>query len=139
MTREKWAAMRSGEWRINIAKLCGWVDVYDPVYPADTVWIAPNGKSPSSLGAAGYGLLPYYETDLNAMHEAVLTIKCGVLQRRYTRNLLLIHGWRPDRSEDEIISEAMSDTPDQIDWRLLNSTAAQRAEAFVLTLVPEIE
>ena len=143
MTREKWTAMSADERRIKVAELCGWRwDVCGVNSTGIKLfgWRNPHGDfvgwGETKELAAGY-TLPDYQRCLNAMHEAVLMIKCGILQRQYNKNLYSIHGWRPNRDEIETIADVMSNAPDSIDWRHLNSTAAQRAEAFCLTLEPE--
>jgi hypothetical protein len=118
MTREKWSKMTADERRIKVAELCGWKNTADPEYPGDTVWVAPNDRSPSSLGAAGYGLLPYYETDLNAMHEAEKII----IAKKVRRNQVVPRG---------VYESMLIEATGGFAWR---ATAAQRAEAFVLTL-----
>ena len=65
-------------------------------------------------GEAAY--IPDYLNDLNAMHEAEMVIPDAFVRRRYYQVL------------DKI-------TGDQ--WNTIVATAAQRAEALVLTLEPE--
>jgi hypothetical protein len=106
--------MAPDEQRIKIAELCGWRNIHhDCGYP----WAGIPPQHPGENHD-----LPDYENDLNAMHEAE-----G-------------HLWIPDA--DCVAGEYLAWITNIIDascsrWRLPFATAAQRAEAFVLTLEPE--
>jgi hypothetical protein len=118
MTREKWAAMTADERRIKVAELRGWrrqgdVDVefvwlHPVLCPASDMFVCCN--FPPARG------LPDYLNNLNAMHNVEKTILDAFVRRRYYQHLDAITG-------------------DQ--WNTIVATAAQRAEAFVLTLEPE--
>jgi len=104
--------------RIAIAKACGWKDVKK----------ADNG-APIGLGPLNhwYANIPDYLNDLNAMHEAALTLTlCD--RSKYTMELRRI-----------VLLEARDEMRDLdsgliCDLYFYEATAAQRAEAFLRTL-----
>ena len=114
MTREKWKKLTEEEQRIKVAELCGWV--YDGKRvaatgrPAESIWMR-EGKWGRMFE------MPDYIYDLNAMHEA----------------------------EDLVFAHIHSEVGEQYSLKLveicagseresIRATAAQRAEAFVLTM-----
>ena len=116
MTREQWKQMTPDQRRIKVAELCGWTRAAE--YDYQEVW------PPSNKGIFQYrkgsvlcrsDKLPDFENDLNAMHEAEPFLLDAFHRRRYYQHLDAITG-------------------DQ--WNTIVATAAQRAEAFVLTLEP---
>ncbi len=95
--------------RIAIAKLCGWTRPHldDPRKPAHMAFIVPN----STKGQLGF--IPDYIADLNAMHEAEMTLgNDEITWGKYSRHLFDII--EPHR-------------------HTIHATAAQRAEAFLRT------
>jgi len=106
--------MKPEEQRIAIAEACGWVLFRDKPSGLHN----PIGIDPSD------GLMehiPDYLNDLNAMHEAWLTIS----------------PYQKDRFESElhsvVIGLAEFNRNDDAGW-ITNATATQRAEAFLKTL-----
>ena len=104
--------MTPEEKRIAIAEACGWTCFKEEIKPAITyLWACP-------LGVEGdFDIVPDYINDLNAMHEAekVLTEK----QRLYF-HVYLTKMTRSDQSAGF--------------WGLIHATAAQRADAFLMTI-----
>ena len=125
MTREKWATMSSDERRIKVAELCGWRRQGD--IDVEFFWWHP-GLCPAGSLVVCYNFppargLPEYLNDLNAMHEAEKII----ISKKVRRNQVVPRG---------IYESMLIDATGGFAWC---ATAAQRAEAFVLTLEPEIE
>lgn len=108
--------------RIAIAEACGWRCVA-PFKEAFACWVRPGGEDHQTEW------IPNYLTDLNEMHEAekVLSIRAvergGVSQRLSYRMHLQHICTTFDRFGEEI---AVRDP--------IFATAAQRADAFLLTL-----
>lgn len=88
-----------------IAKELGWTQVEA---------IHRSGRAPSAT-YVGREFIPNYCTDLNAMHEALMTLKDYSVRKYYTQML-----------------EAVVDEP--LRFYAIASTARQRAEAFLRTL-----
>ena len=106
MTRKEWAALSPQlQWR-RVALTAGWFDLH-----ADSWWGYYGHHQEHSPDLRTE--VPAYLEDLNAMHEAEKLITDAFVRRRYYQTL------------DEI-------TGDQ--WNTIVATAAQRAEAFVLTV-----
>ena len=94
--------------RIAIAQACGWTG-FNPDNIPDCLQYtarAPSGK---------WGLIPDYLNDLNAMHEAEKSLPDMSLYRRFLYLVVL-------------------DDPSNTSNEPAFATAAQRAEAFGLTL-----
>jgi len=118
MTREQWAKLTPEEQRIKVAELCGWSDI----------WYSHEQGQP--FGLTGYyketklyrRLVPHYLNDLNAMHEAekLLFTEAGTEHLEYE-----FADW---------LGEIVPDKPTDITHWMVHATAAQRAEAFVLTM-----
>jgi hypothetical protein len=106
MTREQWKQMTPDQRRIKVAELCGWES-----FPLSDG--CPNWWKRGKDERINSHYLPDYENDLNAMHEAEKTISEAFLRRRYYQYMDIITG-------------------DQ--WNTIVATAAQRAEAFAITL-----
>ena len=109
MNREQWAKLTDEEKRVKVAELCGY-----------TCRIKSEGSVigvPKDADSAFWMLeVPDYLNDLNAMHEVENEMtKNNALQYQYHLAQLL---------------------PATI-WNLTRATAAQRAEAFVLTMEAE--
>lgn len=108
--------MTQEEKRIKIAEACGWKDFHNHLSfscgtpPTKSIFYRPIV---GLVGEASHCILPDYFNDLNAMHEAE-----GVL----TENQLRCYGW--------ILLEIVS----KDNRYIACATAAQRAEAFGLTL-----
>ena len=116
MTRKKWAKMTQSERQLKIAKLCKWNKKFLGYEPDD----GHLGRSEER-----YSHMPDYLHNLNAMHEAELMLSQGMLQD-YLSNLL------------PMMKECENET-NEYNWvvRAVRATAAQRAEAFALTMEPE--
>lgn len=109
MTVEELAKLTPEEKRIRIAKLCGWRNCVLRYDDQDNAWF--KGWPP---GEAKEQLLHNYPCDLNAMHEAEQML--GVENRgNYLNHLSRIIG---------------QNNP----CLAVHATAAQRADAFLLTL-----
>jgi hypothetical protein len=126
MNREKWAKMIHEERNIKVAELSGWRRVEHE--DGSQMWqhaSFPNLPYPNRVYR-----LPDYENDLNAMHGAV----CTMSRKQRTR-------WAA------LLSCAVLGPEMPGDWNgewnqhqlglIANATAAQRAEAFALTMEPE--
>lgn len=138
MTHEQWIKLSPEEQRIKVAELCGWQEVRygcdsgsyrgvvgtRPGWPIGKNYMEELRKRPSGdfLWAhnAYNQMTPDYLNDLNAMHEAESIIGVGQISR-YMRLLA-------DR--DKITDSDIK----RDDWAAVHATAAQRAEAFVLTM-----
>lgn len=122
--------MTSEQKRIAIAEACGWMkgraNVNPDLSPADGFWL--GGKFHVGISA-----LPDYFNDLNAMHDAEEMLTTP--EQRYNFISILydiVNNFIPDEVDDYV--------PDY--WEVssvqvfphLHATAAQRAEAFGLTL-----
>lgn len=121
--------MTSEAKRIAIAKACGWTrcNCIDCGDKSDALWIPPGIDTFGHKDwCKSYLEPPDYLNDLNAMHEAEKvfshknTLGMGAQSAVYTKHLEntvsrtgFFAGWS---------------------WALLHATAAQRADAFLLTL-----
>jgi hypothetical protein len=114
MTREKWSKMTADDRLIKVAELCVWQE------NRGYWWndMLDKSRPKSDDGIRTFAGIPDYLNDLNAMHEAENTILGAIafVRRRYYQNL-----------------DAITGDP----WNTIVATAAQRAEAFALTLEPE--
>lgn len=129
MNMEQVKAMTDEELRIKVAELCGWT--HEPLDPKrDNAiwcvhWYPPKTTIDSEEGNwwKGFGAVPNYPFDLNAMQEAEKSLKGRVknsdlwMDELYVRNLVEVIGCMP-----------LSRT------HLVRATARKRAEAFVLTM-----
>jgi hypothetical protein len=98
--------MKPEEQRIAIAEACGWHDIGEPAW---------NGRVLGRLGRGPLENIPDYLNDLNAMHEAVETLRGldGPQWFDFQRTLMIECG----------------------SWmNCIQSSAARRAEAFLKTL-----
>lgn len=119
--------MTEQEINIAIAEVCGWKDIR----PSDKLVMVPIGSNPDPN--EGYEAIPSYTTDLNAMHEAevMLTDK---QQNHYA--WLLVQAvdnhmsWKP---EEFVTLDIWEISLTEV-WFACNTTALQRAEAFLRTL-----
>lgn len=112
MTRIKWKELSEEEQNLHIALLCGYqLDNGDLMLPSMT--FAPNNMPPD------------YLNDLNAMHEAE---KCLVRKGNYSKSPMAYR---------KILLKIMEQDNDA--WLTFGTfaTAAQKAEAFVLTMDEE--
>jgi hypothetical protein len=110
MTHDNWIKLTPVEQKIKVAKLCG--------------------TMPPSVACYGMDSIPKYPTDLNACHE---------MEKRLDRNQRVTYASLLTRQFlDEHYLNVM---PDDLDFYVcfpaLHATAAQRCEAFVLTMEPE--
>lgn len=117
MTAEQLAKMTPEEKRIAIAEACGWTfhglrkDLTKEEHVGFCAWLPPNWKEKL------YRSLPDYLNSLDAMHEAE-----KVLEGTYNAfiyQVLLAGG-----------------SPPEVRWNLTHATAAQRADAFLRTVMP---
>ncbi len=112
--------------RIAIAEACGWTRREpDNLYP-EVRWLDPKN---TSKWRADYAVkvtgLPDYLNDLNAMHEAEMTLyQKGLTHDPYGKVGSYIWELGKVTAPDGFLTEAM----------LVHATAAQRAEAFPRTL-----
>ena len=108
--------MNPEQQRIAISEACGWTEV-EPCTCCDKV---SRGYEPTP--GAHKKHLPDYLNDLNAMHEAekVLTHDQMIDYSRHVGKL--------------ITSYLPASRAAWMDFRLINATAAQRAEAFLRTI-----
>jgi len=112
MTREEYAKLTYEERQIKIAELCGWNCNRRFCY------LDSNGTSRAK------SQLPCYLYDLNAMHEAWLNLT-------YLQQVAVV----------EVLGAIVCETKNRNDWvwmDIANATAAQRAEAFVMTLSDKV-
>ena len=93
-----------------IAEACGWTDI---VHHPD---FGLMGRDPSTHGLRT--CVPYYASDLNAMHEAENTLYTGLNHQRY---------WQGGRVRFRTILSEITADP-------ISATARQRAEAFLKTI-----
>lgn len=114
MTHEQWIALSPEEQRAKVGELCGH---QEPV-PVGGLNDPDEQEWEDILGHP----VPDYCYDLNAMHEAEKEpLSRKDLHLMYVSNLISVcgsDGWRFDPAA------------------LIHATAAQRAEAFVLTMEP---
>lgn len=123
MTREKWAAMSDDERRIKIAELCGLESIHFDKNRTRLLHVVRRQLF------GGYATrVPDYLNDLNAMREVLDTLEGGVRHLAYMNNIMKVI--IPDG--DEWWAGSNNDLES-----LHNATAAQRAEAFALTMEPE--
>lgn len=107
------------EKRIKIAEACGW-----KLIPADNVGAAARlfygdvwWRDAENNTVASIDQLPDYLNDLNAMHEAEKVLK---VEQHFTFQVEL--------------ARVINTITYPLNFALLHSTAAQRAEAFLRTL-----
>ena len=108
--------MNPEQQRIAIAEACGWTEV-EPCTCCDKV---SRGYEPTP--GAHKKHLPDYLNDLNAMHEAEKVLK-HEQQIDYSRHIGKM-----------VTSHLPASRAAWMDFRLINATAAQRAEAFLRTI-----
>lgn len=124
MTHDKWAKLTDEEKRIKVAELCGWErDTGNPPYTFGPRWYLNGNRYDDSSYAVTPNYLPDYLNDLNTMHEVetVMLLDPRCLEVHYLCRLGEVCG-KPRASQER---------------ELYHATAAQRAEAFVLTMEPE--
>jgi len=124
MTSEQWDKLTDEEKRIKIAELCGLTIRKQAVGTGYYCWSEERNRKLVELDVAGQetfddGMLPFpdYLHDLNAMHEAWLTLNSF----QKTEHINWLNKICTPVNGDQIIA-------------CCNATAAQRAKAFVLTL-----
>lgn len=117
MTREQWAKMSDEERRVRIARICGWDE-----FAKNESFANITGRWRMSLCRA---TVPNYLNDINAMHDA-------------EKSLIYCAGG--DREMRIIDYTALLDvfTLDEVVMGY-SATAAQRAEAFILTMEKEVQ
>jgi hypothetical protein len=135
MTREDWAKLSSEKKLIAIARCIP--DTYKVEDRPDGVYITMYQFKGDEIGTAGWGvgILPDYLDDLNATHELEELLGDRQQKESYGWALAGIVHCGDDKEEDyDGIDTCV--LKDDIDF-LFHSTAAQRAEAFVLTMDSE--
>jgi hypothetical protein len=105
--------------RIAIAEACGWKNVDAG---SGRVWgVTTRHKgTPSEFDVCVD--VPNYPFDLNAMHDAVMTL---------TQNQMIDYSRHVGKL---VTSHLPASRAAWMDFKLINSTAAQRAEAFLRTI-----
>ncbi len=114
--------------RIAIAEACGWVRVDQPT-ETKNVWGSAGRPSDKQFWFAYH--LPDYLNDMNAMHKAEITVlSCSSKQGYFCKAIC-----------NTVLNDARESgnpIPIQDDvgtvWAIVNSTASQRAEAFLKTI-----
>lgn len=127
MTHEDWVKLTPDEQRVKIAELCGWkVMRHGPVMASGCYGCF--GYPPDRHDWIGYENIdvPNYLNDLNDMHEAekMLGDRSSPLWSKYIQHLN--NSSYVDLQEQTVREWVFS----------IHATAAQRAEAFVLTMCP---
>ncbi len=116
--------MTPEEMRVAVAEACGWTDVGHGVGPNRNLWL---GNKPIAGGLLCDQHVPNYPEDLNACHEMEKVLK-GHQVNDYTHRLIAV--------------TQASGVADGVPWlntyALYHSTPAQRCEAFLRTVKPEL-
>ena len=120
MTHKEWIRLSELDQRIVVATLSG-------KYHSDLRSALPNNVSVThGMEILDFANVPDYIQDLNAMHSAEQILNT-MQSLRY-----------PTTSAWNVYRENLSVLVNDTDWvSLWSATAAQRAEAFVLTMSPE--
>ena len=121
MTHEEWIKLTPDEQRIKVAELCGWVAHIDD-FDKECVCVWWSNPLGNKAVAPGVGHLPDYLNDLNAMHEA---------ESLFVQHDGCVWGDDWERYCKELSKICTLAEPANC---LMRATAAQRAEAFVLTM-----
>jgi len=120
MTRNQWSNMSDEERRTKVAELCGWRDIR--IRPLHVEYHEFTEDLLSGFHD-DYGdevaEIPYYLTDLNAMHELE-----GLMSEAEYLVYVNCHLSRTSGHEEN--------------GRIISATASQRAEAFVLAMESEV-
>lgn len=130
MTHDKWVKLSNDEKRIKVAELCGWK--IEDTNGSPYSWVSPTVEYKVEFGLFldqdADNIVPDYLNDLNAMHEAEMLIPidsllewCGNLAKVCTPSIIL---------------ETMGDVIERT-VHTNRASAAERAEAFVLTMEPK--
>jgi len=127
MTHKQWVKLSPKEQRIKVAKLCGWTHfrrvVFSGDHKKDGLLFGSSQKQPRQAWNFETNEIPDYLNDLNAMHEAEKFIP---LPKWYEwLNALGRATGEPEKDEDSTPLTVLA---------VYRATAAQRAEAFVLTM-----
>ena len=132
MTHDEWVKLTPEEQRIKVAELCGWkyIEYRNDLHPfcakgnEEGLYGLPQHDSPGSNGVFGDQLVPDFLNDLNAMAEAEAIMSSEQYQW-FVRHLYgVVIGTRI--KTDLLITPVVA--------LLVKATAAQRAEAFVITM-----
>jgi len=148
MTREQWAKLSDQEKIYNIAELCGgkWFKLI-PHTANQRSMIIPQKAPDGHIFIENFGLheadgtenivqihyIPQYLSDLNVIQDAVISQDNLGFWNRYISYLSIII-LKLDQAKDWKDSSDHWGTTSQ--FKLVNATAAQRAEAFVLAMDP---
>jgi hypothetical protein len=140
MTHEKWIALTPEQQRIKVAELCGWkyIRKAEPkdtrlfggdVIPNRDLMGLPQHDTPGATAVFGDQKIPECLTDLNTMHEA---------EMKLDENQQIIYAAIIGRSHYDAIYRVSQDYHFfDVIYPAMCASAAERAEAFVLTLEPE--
>ena len=113
-------AFRNRE-RTIIAQFCGWTDIFRKNSGAY------GGLQGIKPGCDYFQIVPSYFTSLDAMHSAEPYLNKRGLYRHYIQNLHIVLGYKRITPEEAAAN-----------WDIIinhiRATAAQRAEAFIVTI-----
>ena len=118
MTRDEWAGMTDKAKTIKVARLCGWKKIKKYLDTRDIL----EGLVTMANGTWGWGVVPDYLNDLNAMHKAV----AQMTEVQFCQYVKLLCGYQGHKG--------------RLPWsggdagRAEKATAAERAVAFVLAM-----
>ena len=116
--------MKPEQQRIAIAEVCGWEDCRYIEGLRNVSGIPPNSWRGNCISGLDVAWTPDYLNDLNAMHEAEISVfSDSGMQCDYSRSLI-----RVIKERSHLGKSFFSD------FDLAHATAAQRAEAFLRTL-----
>lgn len=130
MKPEQVKAMTDEQLRIKVAELCGWKYfnwAHVPTKGPSLVGL-PQHDSPGSNGVFGDQPVPDYPHDLNAMHEA---------WNRMTEEQKIKFSGQLELLVRKIWRDQEDKSVDWFWYMIINATARQRAETFVLTMDEE--
>lgn len=131
MTRKQWSELTPDQQRVKIAELCGWTNCHlctlqefnEGGSDLDGMLDSPVGYKP---GEKYVSPIPRFTDDLNAMHETFMyLLNLDVIPAYYWENLGKILNWKGEGRDTRLWSCVVH-----------TATAAQRAEALVLTMTP---
>jgi len=133
MTREEWSKLTDEKKNIKVARLCGWKKIRREIL----LYQGICGSIPTKYLLVGHifhskeeGYVPDYLRDLNAMHNAEISAFGGSVGN-VNSNFFL---WSTARRHLAEVC-ARPDQPCRVGpYWICYATAAQRAEAFALTM-----
>lgn len=125
MTTDELQKLTPEEKRILIAEACGWTKI-ELAYDDEGELTLPKGTSPDG---GSWAIIPDYLNSLDAMHESEKTLTANQLY--WMENHLV--RMTATQSTDDDWKEGVGPTAATKPW---HATAAQRADAFLLTITP---